>query len=122
MGEFSHFLTKVLGEEITQTKLHILWGEMDTDLTGEIDLAEFSANALSGHKATVQGGKILKDMAVDPTKGMLADHQKNKENYSGFSTSRIWDVSQRRSSRGPNRHRRSRRRTLRSPRRTPTRL
>merc|ERR1719240_679334 len=82
--EFSHFLPKVLGEDISQTKLHILWGEMDTDLTGEIDLAEFSTNALSGHKATVQGVKILKDMAVDPTKGMLADHQKNKENYSGF--------------------------------------
>ena len=27
---------------------------------------------------------VLKDMAVDPTKGMLADHQKNKENYSHF--------------------------------------
>ena len=26
--------------------------------------------------------QILRDMAVDPTKGMLADHQKNKENYS----------------------------------------
>jgi Ca2+-binding EF-hand superfamily protein len=83
--EFCHFLPKVLGEDISQTRLHELWGEMDTDLTGEIDLDEFSTNALKGHKATVQGVKILRDMAVDPTKGMLADHQKNKENYSGFS-------------------------------------
>jgi Ca2+-binding EF-hand superfamily protein len=83
--EFCHFIPKVLGEEISQTKLHLLWGEVDVDLSGEIDLAEFSTNALSGHKATVQGVKILRDMAVDPTKGMLADHQKNKENYSGFS-------------------------------------
>ena len=35
--------TKVLGEDISQTRLHELWGEMDTDLTGEIDLDEFSS-------------------------------------------------------------------------------
>jgi hypothetical protein len=87
--EFSHFVPKVLGEEISPARLQQLWAEMDTDLTGEIDLEEFSTNALKGHKATVQGVKILRDMAVDPTKGMLADHQKNKENYSGFSNEPI---------------------------------
>jgi Ca2+-binding EF-hand superfamily protein len=113
--EFGHFMPKVLGEEISETRLHQLWAEMDTDLTGEIDLAEFSSNALQGHKATVQGVKILKDMAVDPTKGMLADHQKNKENYSGFGNeSGQLSVGRARSSRGQNRHRRSRRTILRS--------
>lgn len=84
--EFKHFIPKVLGEKVSEAKVAELWRTIDEDLSGEIDMAEFASSKLVGSaKATLQGVKTLRDMAVDPTLGQKADHQKNKENYSGLS-------------------------------------
>jgi Ca2+-binding EF-hand superfamily protein len=83
--EFRHLIPKVLGESLSDAKLKEFWAALDTDLTGEIDIDEFASSKMAGHKQTVQGVKVLRDMAVDPTAGMLADHQKGKENFSGLS-------------------------------------
>jgi Ca2+-binding EF-hand superfamily protein len=87
--EFRNLVPKVLGEPLSDTKLKEFWAALDTDLTGEIDIDEFASGKLAGHKQTVQGVKVLRDMAVDPTSGMLADHQKGKENYSGLSNDAV---------------------------------
>lgn len=83
--EFSHFIPKVLGEPISAAKLQELLAALDEDLTGEIDIAEFASSELKGgRKATVQGVKVLKDQAVDPTKGQKCDHQKVRATFSGL--------------------------------------
>merc|ERR1719253_914251 len=67
--EFKRLLPKALGEELSFEKIVEFWKAMDTDMTGEIDMAEFSSSACKSHKATMQGVAVFKDMAVDVTSG-----------------------------------------------------
>lgn len=76
--EFKRMLPKALGEELSFEKTVEFWRAMDTDMTGEIDMAEFASSQCSKHKATMQGVAMFKDMAIDVTSGQRPDHLKDR--------------------------------------------
>jgi hypothetical protein len=82
--EFQYFIPKVLKEPISAEKVAELWRSIDVDGTGEIDIEEFASGKLTGSEASQRAVNALKDMAVDPTMGQKADHQKVATSYSGL--------------------------------------
>jgi len=66
--EFMRHLPTVLGEPISQLKMESIWRAFDPDLSGEIDMNEFSNNKCKGgHLATQQGLAVFRGKAEDPT-------------------------------------------------------
>merc|ERR1719235_96420 len=82
--EFKYFIPKVLHEEISDEKIAEVWRSLDVDGTGEIDIDEFASGKLTGAAASQRAVAQLRDMAVDPTAGQKADHQKVSGSYSGL--------------------------------------
>merc|ERR1719453_1553781 len=82
--EFQYFIPKVLKEPISAEKVAELWRSIDVDGTGEIDISEFASGKLTGNEASQRAVMQLRDMAVDPTMGQMADHQKVNKQYSGL--------------------------------------
>lgn len=82
--EFQYFIPKVLGEEISSEKVAELWRSIDVDGTGEIDIDEFASGKLTSSAAAQRAVAQLRDMAVDPTMGQKADHQKVQGNFTGL--------------------------------------
>eukprot|EP00746_Dinoflagellata_sp_MGD_P164880 gnl/MRDRNA2_/MRDRNA2_93814_c0_seq1.p1 gnl/MRDRNA2_/MRDRNA2_93814_c0~~gnl/MRDRNA2_/MRDRNA2_93814_c0_seq1.p1 ORF type:complete len:513 (+),score=84.59 gnl/MRDRNA2_/MRDRNA2_93814_c0_seq1:187-1725(+) len=60
--EFCKTMPKVLGETVPDTKLNEWWNQMDTDLTGYIDMHELSSNQVCDN--TTRGAKIFKGQAT----------------------------------------------------------
>jgi len=85
--EFLVFIPKVLGEAISVEKMQELWRTMDSDMTGEIDIAEFASSKLNATVVSQMGVARLRDQAVDPTMGQKADHQKVGGQFSGLGLS-----------------------------------
>jgi len=60
--EFDKGIPKVLGESVSQHKLDEWWSQMDTDLTGTIDMHELASNKVCDH--TTRGAKVFKGQAT----------------------------------------------------------
>ena len=67
--EFLRHLPTCLGEPISQNKMTELWRAFDPDMSGEIDMNEFSNPKCNAgiHLATAQGIATFKGQAIDPT-------------------------------------------------------
>jgi Ca2+-binding EF-hand superfamily protein len=67
--EFMRHLPTVLGEPISALKMEELWRAFDPDLSGEIDMKEFTSEKCKEgkHLQTQQGLATFKGHAVDPT-------------------------------------------------------